>query len=493
MGGRNSFSCATGALALTFLALPGCGDDEACRTDNYPPAPEIAAGLVHVSAGCPGDDADGSAEHPYPTIQQGVDNAQSGGAVLVASGTYAENVSIARPVMVIGAPAEATAADAMVVVQAPNPFAITVTEGTQGVMLRGLAIVSPIAVGVWAQGSAQVTVEGTRIEGALPDSSGAYGYGGLATDNGGIVICRSAITGAALAGLLVSGGRAEIGLSSFRDNGGRGGIRVEMASGEVSIHDSDFDGNAEVAIGAYSSAVRIERNTISNTQTAGASKVGDGIVVSRLKDGDGAFLSEADALIEGNTIQGNGRIGVLFSAGARGSVVGNQISANGLGAEFAAGIWAQADAGGQDGLTITGNAIVGNQYVGIGLTSNARATIAQNTAIDDTAAGMVFLGVEQVVIGDGIGVFDGAFAAIQGNVIKNSGRFGIILDAAAESATLDGNTVSGSAQFGVVVQNQAVAPDFSSNMFSGNASGDSKVVGMAEPPFGVQKGDFATP
>ena len=338
-----------------------------------------------------------------------------------------------------------------------------------------------------------MAIESTRIEGAVRDSDGAYGYGGLATDDGAFVLCRTAITGAALAGMLVSGGRGEIGWSSFRDNGGRGGIRVEMASGEVFIHDSDFDGNAEVAIGAYSSAVRVERNTIANTQTAGASKVGDGIVVSRLKDGDGAFLGEADALIEGNTIQGNGRIGVLFSGGARGSVVGNQIAANGLGAEFAAGIWAQADAGGQDGLMITGNAIAGNQYVGIGLTSNARATIAQNTAIDDTAAGTVFLGVDQVVIGDGIGVFNGAFAAIQGNVIQNSGRFGIILDAAAESATLDGNTVSGSAQFGVVVQNQAVAPDFSSNTFSGNTSGDSKVVGMAEQPFGVQKGDFATP
>ena len=266
-----------------------------------------------------------------------------------------------------------------------------------------------------------------------------------------------------------------------------------MASGEVWIHENELDGNAEVAIGVYSSAVRIEGNLIANTQAAGTDGIDDGIVVSRLKDAGGAYLGEADAVIEGNTIQDNGRIGVLFSAAARGSVVDNEISGHGVGADFAAGIWAQAGAGGPDGLTIKGNTITRNRYVGIGLTSAARASIAQNTAIDDTEAAEVFDGVSQFLLGDGIGVFDSAYAAIQGNTIRNSGRFGVILDAADESSTLGGNTISGSGEFGVVVQHQTEALDLSSNTFSGNMSGDSKVVGVAEPPFGVQMADVSTP
>jgi parallel beta-helix repeat protein len=177
-------------------------------------------------------------------------------------------------------------------------------------------------------------------------------------------------------------------------------------------------------------------------------------------------------------------MGVFFAGGSRGSVVGNQISGNGVGAEFAAGIWAQAGAGGQEGLTIEGNTITGNKYVGIGLTSGARAMITDNTAIDETEGGTVFVGVEQVVIGDGIGVFDSAYAAITGNMIRNSGRFGVILDEVDGSSTLDGNTISGNAEFGVVVQNQAMGLDLGSNQ------ADSIV---ADPPFVVQKEDVATP
>lgn len=486
---------ALGALILPLQILAGCGNgDVQCQTAEYPPTPAGAAGTVHVSTGCPADVADGSAAHPYPTIQEGVDHAQSGGAVLVTAGTYAENVSIAKPVMVVGAPPDSDPDTAPVLVKAPAHFAITIAEGTQGVQIYGLAVIDPIGIGVWVQKSGQAMLEGVRIEGAVPDVA-EFGYGVLVTDAGSIVLCRTRIKTSRLAGVLLSSGSGDIGWSKIDGNQGRGGIRVETSSGQVNIHDNELDGNEEAGIGVYSSSAVLTNNVITNTKATGTQNIGDGVVVSRLKDVHGVYIGASSATLSGNTVQASGRVGVFFSGGAVGSVTGNTITGNGFGAAFAAGIWAQAGAGGPsgEGLAITGNTISGNQYVGVGLTSGARAKIAQNTAVSDTKAAAVFLGTIQPVIGDGIGVFDGSYAAITGNTLQGNGRLGLILDSALAGCTVDGNTIGGSVQFGVVVQNQAVAPDLTMNTLSGNMGGPLKVVGIGETAFDVQTAELGTP
>ena len=91
-------------LAGCLLAglLPACGEEtEACSTDGYPAAPPGVSAVVHVSAGCPSEGADGSASKPFSQIQQGLDAVASGGAVLVNRGTYPENLKITKPVQVI--------------------------------------------------------------------------------------------------------------------------------------------------------------------------------------------------------------------------------------------------------------------------------------------------------------------------------------------------------------------------------------------------------
>src|SRR5262249_52876853 len=156
------------------------------------------------------------------------------------------------------------------------------------------------------------------------------------------------------AGVLVSGAEGEIDRSTIDHNGGEGGIRVELASGKVSIHDNVLDGNSEVGIGVDGSDVLIRNNVIKSTKASGADKIADGIVVSRSQDMTGV-LHDASVTIDGNTLQGNGRVGVLLSAGATGTVTNNHVEGNGFVAAFAAGIWAQAGAGGPGGLTISGN------------------------------------------------------------------------------------------------------------------------------------------
>lgn len=480
-------------LALPWGGLIGCGSSASeCPTDAYPPAPSGVTGIVHVSAECPDDGADGSAQHPYPEIQRGIDRAPEGGAVLVAPGSYEETLRISKQVAVIGAPQDSGPEAAVVLLKAPDAKAVRVDGQAKNVRLQGIWIVAPIAVGVDVREGAEVTLDSMRIEGARTDSGGNFGYGSDVGDNGLMIWCRSEVTGSAAAGVVINGGRSNIENSTFSDNQG-GGIVVYEATGEVNIHDNVIAGNAQSGITILSSRVRIENNQIEDTRATGAAEFGDGILVAvASREGDGQPAGEAVGVIEGNTIRGSARVGVLFSGGVVGELRDNHIEGNAKDTSFGAGVWLQGGAGASTAIEIATNEIVGNRYVGVGLTSGAQARIAQNTAISGSVNGTSFVGATEVLIGDGIAVFDGASASIQGNAIEENGRFGVIFDGALDTASLSDNRIEGSGSFGLVAQNQAMLPDLGMNTFTRNGDGDTRLVSQGEVPFAVRKEKLGT-
>jgi hypothetical protein len=457
--------------------------------DAFPAAPAGAKDVVYVSAGCAEGSADGTKEHPYATISAALTAAAKGATVIVAPGTYAENLTIERDVTVIGPNKPGAKGDeAGIILQAPAPYAIT-AKGGAAVTLRGFSVKAPAGVGIWAKG-ASVTVDASRVEGAKADGKGQFGYGVLAADAGAIILQDSAVVGSALAGVLVSGGTGSVSASDVSRNG-KGGIRLDAASAPVTIQGTTLTANTSFGIGVFSSGAIILQNEVRDT-VADATGAGDGLVSAQNDDGAGNLGVASSISGKDNLIAESARVGVLCAQGAGGIILqNNQISGTGAHASFGAGIWLQQGAGGVAGNVIEANTVSGSHFVGVGLSGDTHGIILQNNTIRGTLAGTAFVGVDQVSIGDGINAFQGASAAITGNTVSGSARFGIVLDAVAAAMSLSGNTIEKSDDVAIILQNQADQPTIGANTFLGNGTDGLKTIGAGEAAVGIVTADFA--
>src|SRR5262245_55133291 len=110
------------ALALlTCAAASGCSDDPACV---YPAAPPGAASVEYACAGA--GEGDGSEADPYGSLSEAVDEASPGAVILIAAGTYAENVVVEKSLSLVASSNPDSAAAAAAELEAPDPYAIRV-------------------------------------------------------------------------------------------------------------------------------------------------------------------------------------------------------------------------------------------------------------------------------------------------------------------------------------------------------------------------------
>ncbi len=478
----------TGAF-LALLLASGCGSAGGdCADQSYPAVPAGAGALIHVSGACAAEGADGSPEHPFATIGAAVAQAAKGDAVLIAPGTYAENVTISDDLFLVGSSSGVDAGQAGAVIKAPSSLAIVVLGGTK-VLIRGVVVSQPIGAGIAVE-KGEVTIEGSRISGASPDDQGKFGYGVVASGGSAIILQHSAVIGSAAAGVLISEARAIILQNQIDDNAG-GGLRLERAVGEVTVQENTLAGNHLHGIGVLSSKAIILQNSVKDTLAFG-DKGGDGILVSALAGEGGASFGPASISADGNTITNASRVGVLCAGEAVGIILqNNTVTACGAGAPFGAGIWLQGGAGADPTSRIEKNQLGENRFVGIGLSGDTHGIILQNNAVTGTVLGSTFLGVNEVMIGDGLSLSKGASAAIKGNTFAGNGRFGAILDGASPTGlSVEDNVFEDNDQYGIILQNQPGMVSLGSNTFQGNTLGDSSAVGAGTYP--VQDQDFAT-
>ncbi|HVY45003.1 MAG TPA: right-handed parallel beta-helix repeat-containing protein, partial [Minicystis sp.] len=438
-----------------------------CDAGAFPDAPSGAKSIAYASAACPSAGADGTKEHPFPTITAAIAKAGHGGTVLVAAGTYRENLSIDDDVAVVGPGAVGQKGDdAGIILQAPNPYAVEVLAGATAT-LRGFDVKGAAGVGVWAKGGSADLAE-SKIEGTLADG-GQVGHGLLATDDGAIILQDGAVLGAAGVGVLFSGGKGSVESSTVSRNAA-GGVRLDEASDQVTVHDDVIESNASFGVGVFSSVAIILQNQVRDTALDDAMS-GDGIVVGAGVDASGDMLGAASVTAKGNHVDGSGRVGILCTAGAHGIILqDNVVTASAAAAPFGAGIWLQEGAGADgDANAISGNHVTGSRYVGIGMASDTHAIILQDNEVTGTVSAETILDVGTAKIGDGLNLFAGASTRATNNHFEQNGRFGVLIDAAAASATsVKDNIIRDNDEYGIILQDQADMPDVAGNHFGGN-------------------------
>ena len=134
------------------LPVPGggCGHvlplAEDCPKGPFPAIPDGDGEVVFVDIESTCAENCGTAEVPFPSIQQAVDAAPDGARILVAAGSYDEHISISKPICVIGlCPAKVKITGSALVDHIDFDYklaAISVVE-TSGVVLQGLTIEAP--------------------------------------------------------------------------------------------------------------------------------------------------------------------------------------------------------------------------------------------------------------------------------------------------------------------------------------------------------------
>jgi hypothetical protein len=471
-------------VTLGGVALPaGCGGaDGTSRCGPFPTAPADAARSWHVDGACPGeDDPDGSAAHPFATIGAALSAAEPGDAVLVAAGTYPEAVRVlAAPLAIVG-PAEGAAA---VEIRPPSPETGVLVLGPGGnppevVSLRGLRVVGATTAGIRVEGAAAV-IEGCAVEDVRADAEGRFGYGILASGGARVTVRDSEVRAAAAVGVLFLDSDGEV-IATRIEASGAGGVRAERSVGGVRIANATLLDNQLFGVGIFSAVAEIRDTTIEGT-VVGAGGGADGVVVAALAVPGAA---EAVVTVSGTTVLDSERVGILFGAGAGGEIVGNTARGSGW-----AGVWLQQAAGGAADVEVRDNEVTDNDFIGIGLTSGARATLRGNL-VGATRKSRKMLGYDEVEMGDGVGVFEGALARVDGNRIAKSERLDIVIDAGAAGSEVVRNVAAeGTTGYEVVLQHLAAADDVTTDA---NAGATIRPIAPDETAYPFLARDFVLP
>jgi predicted outer membrane repeat protein len=180
---------------------------------------------------------DGTSEHPYQTIQDGIDNAPSGAVVLVLPGTYYEGIAMASGVTIIGPGPHATTIDAQNTGEAV--YADQVVNGT----LEGFAIISGVDYNAVKSVGSTLTVHRCVVT-ASKNGCGADGGGLLRLEN-----CL--VAGHVVSGLWQNGSTTDMELANCTvcDNGSYGVARWCSGPAMITIRDTIVCGNGDDIVG----------------------------------------------------------------------------------------------------------------------------------------------------------------------------------------------------------------------------------------------------
>ncbi len=418
---------------LSGLVASACIDVKDKGRD-WPAAPAGATAVIHVAVDAE-EGGDGSAIAPYGSLQDAIDAAPAGAAVLLTHGDYTEPIVVGRSVTMRALPG---------VTLGNAPFDVTVRVDGAGTEARfedirfteGTAAVALVR-------AAHATFVRCTLQGSPSPLSAGFGI--VASDGAHLELHDTVVRQNEASGVAAIGARVTIVGGTIEDNV-QGGVLIESGVGTSLLDQVQVSTNDRFGVAVISSSAWIARSTLAETRS-----LGDGVLVSVAEGGvasevhlGGPVACQAVGLEGGscgNDIRHNQRFGVFWQLGA-GTVAGNAIDDNAGG-----GLWLQGS-GGELPLAIEDNVLADNGLVGIAVSAGGMADILGNS-VDHTLAVTVGAGSD---FGDGIAVLDGAVSTIDGNTVRGSQRAGIFLDHAGAGTWVGDNVLEDNAVAPVLVQ-----------------------------------------
>ncbi|MBW2454409.1 MAG: right-handed parallel beta-helix repeat-containing protein [Deltaproteobacteria bacterium] len=252
-----------------LMAVPGdtaCREIAPCGDGPWGDIPTDGS-TTHVDGSYAGGSSDGSAAHPYTTIQAGLDSSQPGAIVAVAAGQYDEALELDHHVVQLWG-----RCPAMVTVNAPpTEFAVSALQPSSGSTIRGLAITGG-RVGFATSGATALTVEQLWVHdvgGPGIDAEGTLGE--TQADFRDILVERTEGYGVFIMNATASLERMELRYGRARPDGTLGSgmfIQNDPATGgrssgtvrHLNVHD-----NLDVGIAVAGSDAVIEATSIRDT------------------------------------------------------------------------------------------------------------------------------------------------------------------------------------------------------------------------------------
>ena len=335
------------AAAAFALVLPRVVDGNACEASREANSVEVwreyrrtrPAGSCIEEAGRAVEPLLVGPREEISSVADAIERAAEGQRILVAPGTYRENLVLSRTVLL-----EGDAAEDVVIAPRRGP-AVTVLGGSP--VLSGLGLQSASGedslvisggdplVERCAMTSVAVTAGTPLIQDSVIASSDATGVG---VSGGDVRIVGCEIHGHGRSGVDVSDG-ASIALSrsQIHDNGEMG---IHLVTGsQGSIHDNTIRDNGAFGVAIASGAdPTVYGNTIHGTGFSGISVFDEGkgtVRDNEIHDNGGCGVSVVTGgapRVESNHIHDNGYYGVEILDGGAGTYIDNDIKANRSGA-----------------------------------------------------------------------------------------------------------------------------------------------------------------
>jgi len=402
---------------------------------------QALAETIHVAKTGSDLTGNGSVDDPYATIQKGIGMASAGDTVLVAAGTYVENIRFfGKAITVTSTHPGSPAVVAATIIDGDAINSVVIFQDGEGndTVITGFTIQNGYAVigsglggGIYCYNYSSPTIRGNVITGNTADIWG------------GGIFCYWYST-AVIEGNTITG-------NHNGDHGGQGpGIMVGHYS-TPTIEGNTITGNYGGPGGGIYCYDHASPTITNNTISGNDGTLGGGIMCDW----------ESSPTIAGNTITGNVDGGGIFcNMDSSPTITDNTISDN-----AGEGIWCH-----ESSATITGNTITGNyaQFTGGGIhCTKSDPMIAYNTITGNAAEG------------SGGGVFctrDAsptiAYNTISGNIAGGNGG-GIACHEDA-SPMITGNAITGNIASadggGIDCENQS-SPTIKGNTISGNIAG----------------------